>query len=87
MLDQEELMRVRENQTKQLVSERDFLISELKKLDSAYKDLTREFEDQTRLLTSVSAHKKNPAANIINAPDDALQKTQTDAARADRITR
>ena len=45
LLDYEELMRVRENQLKQLNSEREYLVSELKKLDLAHKDLTRRFDD------------------------------------------
>lgn len=45
IIDQEEMMRLRDNQTKHLVSERDYLQSELKKLDIAFKDLSRKFED------------------------------------------
>jgi predicted nuclease with TOPRIM domain len=74
IIDQEELMRLRDSQTKQLISERDYLHSELKKLDGAFKDLSKKFEEQTRLLTSVAAHKKNPAANIHNQSDDAMPR-------------
>jgi hypothetical protein len=87
LLDYEELMRVRENQLKQLNSEREYLVSELKKLDLAHKDLTRRFDDQTRLLTNVASHKKNPAANMQKAPEEALTRTTEEAARAERISK
>jgi hypothetical protein len=38
-MENDDMMRVRENQTKQLVSERDYLSGELRKLDQAYKEL------------------------------------------------
>jgi hypothetical protein len=80
-------MRVKEVQAKQLTNERDFLRTELKKLEYAFKDLQKKMEDQTRLLTNVTAHKKNPAAGMQHAGEEALSRVQQDAARADRITR
>ena len=49
--------------------------------------MQRKFDDQTRLLTTVAGHKKNPAANIQNQPDDIMQRMQIDAARGDRVMR
>lgn len=74
LLEQEEVMRVKEVQAKQLTNERDFLHAELKKLDQAFKDLQKKMEDQTRLLTNVTGHKKNPAAGMQHAGEEALQK-------------
>ena len=66
MLDQEEILRIRDNQTQKLTTERDHLLSELKKLETAYKEMKVKFDDQTRLLTSVTAHKKNPMMMTVN---------------------
>lgn len=71
LLEQEELIRIKDVQKEQLISERDHLYFELKKLDTALKELQFKYDDQSRLLSSVTAHKKNPASNMHTAGDDA----------------
>lgn len=63
-------MRVKDVQTKQLTSERDYLHVELKKMDHAYKELQKKMDDQTRLLANVAGHKKNPASGMQHAGEE-----------------
>ena len=96
LIDQEEEMRQSSVNQQKITLERDYLLQELKTLNTRVQELQTKYNDQARLLTSVVSHNKNPAANnsqnnILN--QSGLNQTEQgsgaceESMRADRIAR
>lgn len=98
LLEQDEEMREISVQREKIAIERDYLTNELKVMTQRMQDLQVKYNDQARLLLSVTAHTKNPASNnthLMNSSqlDDAGQLlspeevAREESMRADRIAR
>ena len=62
LIEQEEEMRQTSVTREKLTIERDYLLGELKTMNAKMNELQMKHNDQARLLSSVVAHSKNPAA-------------------------
>ena len=66
LLEQDEEMREISISREKIVLERDYLLNELKVMTQRMNDLQIKYNDQARLLLSVTAHVKNPGAQNMN---------------------
>ena len=62
LIEQEEEMRQTSVTREKLTIERDYLLGELKAMNAKMNGIQMKYNDQARLLSSVVAHSKNPAA-------------------------